>query len=259
MGGVTNNSILKCESLDLTFGRNNVLHDFSFAQDKNEIVGIIGPNGAGKSCILNCINGFYHPQKGSIYLEGRDLTRLKSSKIAELGVARTFQEIELYSGMTVLDNLLAARHLKMRSNFLLEAFFFGPARREEVRHREVVEDIIDFLEMEPIRKRVVGSLPFGQRKKVELGRALALDPKILLLDEPMAGMSVEEKEDMAKYFLDVFERMHVPILIVEHDMEVIMDLADRIIVIDFGVKIAEGTPDEIKGNKKAIEAYLGAD
>ena len=184
---------------------------------------------------------------------------MKSSKIAELGVARTFQEIELYSGMTVLDNLLAARHLKMRSNFLLEAFFFGPARREEVRHREVAEDIIDFLEMEAIRKKVVGSLPYGQRKKVELGRALALDPKILLLDESMAGMSVEEKEDMAKYFLDVFERMHIPILMVEHDMEVIMDLADRIIVIDFGVKIAEGTPDEIKSDKKAIDAYLGAD
>jgi len=259
MGCAGNNSILKCENLDLSFGGNQVLFDFSFEQSKDEILGIIGPNGAGKSCILNCINGFYRPQKGSICLENRDLTKLKSSKIAELGVARTFQEIELYSGMTVLDNLLAARHLKMHSNFLLEAFFFGPARSEEVKHREVAEDIIDFLEMEPIRKRVVGSLPYGQRKKVELGRALALDPKILLLDEPMAGMSVEEKEDMARYFLDVFEQMHIPILIVEHDMEVIMDLADRIIVIDFGVKIAEGTPEEIKTNKKAIEAYLGAD
>ena len=252
------NAILKCENLTLTFGGVTALNDFSFEMKRDEILGIIGPNGAGKSCVLNCINGFYHPQKGDIYFDGKRITDVKSHKIAELGVARTFQQIELYAGMTVLDNLMAARHIKMRSNFLMESIFFGPARNEEIRHRNIVEDIIDLLEMESIRKKILGTLPYGQIKKVELGRALALEPKVLLLDEPMAGMNVEEKEDMARYFLDVFEQSHIPIFLVEHDMEVIMDIVDRLIAIEFGCKIAEGSPDEIISNPKVIDAYLGS-
>jgi len=248
---------LKVEDLHLAFGGVNALIGVSLEVGEAEVLAIIGPNGAGKTCVLNCINGFYRPQKGEIYYEGQRITRLAAHKIAELGIARTFQNIELYTGMTTLDNLMAARHIHFRSGFLSGAFYFGRAHREEIRHRAVVEDIIDFLEMEPIRKKVVAALPYGMRKRVELGRALALEPKLLLLDEPMAGMNIEEKEDMARFIIDIYEERGIPIVLVEHDMEVVMDIADRVIVLDFGRKIAEGPPPEIKANPSVIRAYLG--
>jgi branched-chain amino acid transport system ATP-binding protein len=222
-----------------------------------EILAIIGPNGAGKSCLLNCINGFYRPQEGDIFFEDRKITRMPTHKIAEIGLARTFQNIELYTGLSVLDNLMAARHILMKQGALAGAFYFGPAYKEEMQHREVVEDIIDFLEMESIRKKVVGLLPYGMRKRVELGRALALEPKMLLLDEPMAGMNIDEKEDMARFIIDTLELRRIPIMLVEHDMEVVMDIADRVVVLDFGNKIAEGTPGDIYANTAVIKAYIG--
>jgi branched-chain amino acid transport system ATP-binding protein len=225
--------------------------------EKPEILAIIGPNGAGKTCILNCVNGFYRPQSGSIVFRGQDITRSPAHKIAKLGIARTFQNIELYSGMSVLDNLMAARHIHYKVPWMTDFLYFGWTREHEVKHRAVVEDIIDLLEMQKIRKSIVGTLPEGLRKRVELGRALALEPKILLLDEPMAGMNVEEKEDMARFILDTFELKANPVVLVEHDMGVVMDLADRIYVLDFGVVIAEGTPEEIKNNPDVIKAYLG--
>ena len=237
---------------------------------ENEILAIIGPNGAGKTCLLNCINGFYKPQKGEIYFEERRITRIRPDRAAKLGLARTFQNIELYTGLSTLDNIMAARHVLMKQNFLSSALYFGPAHDEEIRHRKTVEDIVDFLEIEPIRKKVVGMLPYGMRKRVELGRALAMEPRVLLLDEPMAGMNLEEKEDIARFIVDIFEGQgetyaESPVLrdgvncivLVEHDMGVVMDLADRIVVLDFGQKIAEGTPDEIRTNPQVIAAYLG--
>lgn len=249
--------VLEARGLSLHFGGLQVLGKVDLDVEHGEILAIIGPNGAGKTSLLNCINGFYRPQRGSIYFQGRPIHRLKPHQIAKMGIARTFQNIELYTGLNVLDNLMAARHIHMRMGAIAGALFFGPARREEILHREVVEDIIDFLELEPVRKKIVGTLPYGVRKRVELGRALAMDPSLLLLDEPMAGMNLEEKEDMARFILDVSELKSMPMIIVEHDMEVIMDIAHRAVVLDFGNKIAEGPPREIVRNPRVIQAYLG--
>jgi branched-chain amino acid transport system ATP-binding protein len=269
-GNITPSTRIKIENLSLSFGGVKALTDINIDIRDKEILAIIGPNGAGKTCILNCISGFYKPQAGEITFDGKRITRIRPDKAARLGLARTFQNIELYTGLSTLDNIMAARHVLMKQNVFDSAMYFFRAHKEEITHRKTVEDIIDFLEIESIRKSTVGNLPYGMRKRVELGRALALEPKVLLLDEPMAGMNLEEKEDIARFIVDIFEGQGVTypstpvlrdgiscIILVEHDMGVVMDIADRIVVLDFGKKIAEGTPEEIKNNPKVIAAYLG--
>jgi branched-chain amino acid transport system ATP-binding protein len=245
------------EGVSLRFGGVNALTDLNLAIYPGTIQAIIGPNGAGKTSLLNCISGLYKPQQGQIMLGEHNLARLAPHQIARLGVARSFQNIELFRHMTVLDNLMLGRHIHMRSGVLAGGLYWGLAQREEITHRAFVEQVIDLLEIQGIRKQTVGSLAYGLQKRVELGRALAMDPTLLLLDEPMAGMNSEEKEDMARFILDIAEECQITIVLIEHDMGVVMDISDRVAVLEFGKLIADGTPDEVKSNPAVIDAYLG--
>lgn len=249
--------VTSIQNLNLSFGGVRVLNNVSLDVFNGELIALIGPNGAGKTSLINCISGFYHPQEGAIFFQDQNITRLNPVKRFKLGISRTFQNIELYNGLSVLDNLMSARHNMMRYGVISAGLWFGKARREEIEHREIIEDIIDLLELESIRKSVVGALPYGMRKRVDLARALASQPKFLLLDEPMAGMNTEEKEDMARFILDIKELWKTTTVIIEHDMSVVMDISERVFVLDFGVMIAQGPPDEIKSNPKVIRAYLG--
>jgi branched-chain amino acid transport system ATP-binding protein len=249
---------LHIDDVSLSFGGIKAIQNVSFKVEEGSIFAVIGPNGAGKTSLINSINGFYRPQEGRIIFDGQDISDVPPYQRAKLGISRTFQNIALYTNATVLDNLMAARHIHMKSsNMLTGAIFRGWAEREEIQHRRYVEDIIEFLEMEHIRKSLVGTLSYGLRKRVELGRALALQPTLLLLDEPMAGMNVEEKEDMARYILDIHERQDTTIMLIEHDIGLVMDISQHIVVLDFGVKIGEGTSQEIRQNEQVIQAYLG--
>ncbi len=250
-------TLLKVENVSLRFGGVKAITDVSFDIRKGEIRAIIGPNGAGKTSMLNVINGFYHPQDGTITYKGATRAKMKPYVAASQGIARTFQNVALFKGMSTLDNIMVGRTLKMKSNFFWQIFRHGPAMTEEIAHRRMVEEIIDFLEIEHIRKVPVGKLPYGLQKRVELGRALAMEPELLLLDEPMAGMNLEEKEDMCRFILDVKEQYGTTIALIEHDMGVVMDLSDRVVVLEYGRRIADGTPDEVKANQAVIDAYLG--
>ena len=249
--------ILSVGQISLSFGGVRALEDINFDISKKEIFAIIGPNGAGKTSMLNVINGFYHPQQGEIYFKGLHRKQMRPHEAAVQGIARTFQNVALFKGMSTLNNIMSGRNLKMKSNLFWQALYYGPARKEEMANREIVEDIIDFLEIQSIRRIPVGKLPYGLQKRVELGRALAMEPDLLLLDEPMAGMNIEEKQDMCRFILDINEQYGTTIVLIEHDMGVVMDISERMIVLDYGRKIAEGTPDEIRGNQKVIDAYLG--
>ena len=250
-------TILAVDQISLSFGGVKALENISFSVREHEIFAIIGPNGAGKSSMLNCINGFYNPQEGTITFKGETRKQMRPSAAARGGIARTFQNIALFKGMTTLDNIMTGRNTKMHKGLFWQALRWGPAEREEVEHRKVVERVIDFLEIEAIRKTPVGTLPYGLQKRVELGRALAAEPDLLLLDEPMAGMNLEEKEDMCRFVLDVNDEFGTTIILIEHDMGVVMDISDRVVVLDYGKKLADGTPDEVRTNQDVIDAYLG--
>ena len=249
--------MLEVKNISLSFGAVQALHDISFGVDQGEILAIIGPNGAGKSSMLNVINGFYTPDSGAILFKGVSRAKMEPAEVARAGVARTFQNIALFRGMTTLDNIMTGRNTKMSKNFLWQALHFGPARNEELEHRRKAEEIIDFLEIQAIRKTIVSRLPYGLQKRVELGRALAAEPELLLLDEPMAGMNTEEKEDMCRFILDVNDHFGTTIALIEHDMGVVMDISDRVVVLDYGQKIADGPPSEVRADKHVIDAYLG--
>jgi branched-chain amino acid transport system ATP-binding protein len=249
--------ILDVKNISLAFGGVKALSDISFNVREHEVRAIIGPNGAGKSSMLNCINGVYTPQQGSISFKGQTFSHMDSHQVATMGIARTFQNLALFKGMSVIDNIMTGRNLRMKSNILMQALRIGPAEREEVRHREFVERIIDFLEIQAYRKTPVGQLPYGLQKRVDLGRALAMEPQVLLLDEPMAGMNLEEKQDMCRFVLDINDEYGTTIVLIEHDMGVVMDISDRVVVLDYGKKIGDGTPDEVRNNPEVISAYLG--